>query len=261
NTCPVNFEEPRILTRAGWQDYSVVDTRTTDVQLVAPGISLMEALGPLGLNSLTAYFGVTRIGQPQPGDVMVVSGAAGSTGSVAAQIGKILGCRVVGIAGGSEKCDWLVNGLRLDAAIDYKCERVADRLAELCPEGVDVFYDNVGGSIFTEVFGNLARFARVVVCGQIAQYDRAGKAEASVDMLRLIYGAITVRGFVMRDYATEFDPARAQIREWIATGRLQHREDIREGFDKLPESFLSLFDGSNQGTLLVVIDDDARSRS
>jgi NADPH-dependent curcumin reductase CurA len=251
----------RILTRAGWQDYSVVDTHSTHVQLIPSGTSLIEALGPLGLNSLTAYFGVTRIGQPKPGEVMVVSGAAGSTGSVAAQIGKILGCRVIGIAGGSSKCEWLVDELGLDAAIDYKSESVAVRLAELCPEGVDVFYDNVGGQIFTDVFANLARFARVVVCGQIAQYDRGDKAETTVDTLRLIYGAITVRGFVMRDYAADFDAAGDQIAQWIAAGRLKHREDVREGFEKLPEAFQSLFDGSNQGTLLVVIDDDARARS
>lgn len=250
----------RVVVRAGWEDYSVVDTSTTPVQVIPVGVSLIDALGPLGLNSLTAYFGVTAIGQPRAGEVMVVSGAAGSTGSVAAQIGKILGCRVIGIAGGPSKCAWLVDELGLDAAIDYKSECVADRLAELCPEGVDVFYDNVGGQILTDVFGHLARFARVVVCGQIAEYDRSGGVKATLDMLRLIYGAVTVRGFVVRDYAAEFDQARTQLREWIAAG-LKHREDVREGFEKLPESFQSLFDGSNNGTLLCVIDADARARS
>ena len=179
---------------------------------------------------------------------------------MAAQIGSILGCRVIGIAGGTSKCEWLVDELGLDAAIDYKSERVADRLAQLCPQGVDVFYDNVGGQILTDVFTNLAHLARVVVCGQIAVYDGSRGSETRLDMLRLLYGAITVQGFLVRDYAAEFDQARAQIGEWIVTGHVKHREDVREGFERVPESFRRLFDGSNQGTVLVVIDDDARAR-
>lgn len=247
----------RVIARAGWQDFSVVDPYASGLEVLRPGTTLIDGMGPLGLNALTAFFGITDVCAPKPGEVLVVSGAAGSTGSVAAQIGKILGCQVVGIAGGAEKCEWLLRELGLDAAIDYRSESVRARLGSDFPEGVDIFYDNVGGTTMSDVFVNLSRFARVAVCGQISGYDSGGAVEAKLDMLQLIYGAITVRGFLVRDYAAQFEVARRQLAEWIESGELKHREDVREGFDQLPSVYRSLFDGSNNGTLLVALNEDA----
>lgn len=243
----------RVISFTGWQDFQLA-AADHPVTPIAENISYVDALGVYGLNARTAYFGLLKIGRPRVGETLVVSGAAGSTGSMAAQIGKIMGCRVIGIAGGDDKCRWLKEECGLDAAIDYRLGPVQPRLAELCPDGIDIFYDNVGGDILQAAVDTMARFGRIVLCGQIANYTKAGPAAGPTNMMRLIYGSITMQGFLQSDYAAEVDAAITQLRTWVGEGRITHREDVRSGFMNIPDAFASLFDGSNQGTLIVLPD-------
>jgi NADPH-dependent curcumin reductase CurA len=243
----------RVTSTTSWQDYQRVGA-AHPVTPIADGLSFVEAMSVYGLNARTAYFGLLKVGRPKPGETLVVSGAAGSTGSAAAQIGKIMSCRVIGIAGGADKCDWLTKVCGLDAAIDYRLGRVQERLAELCPNGIDIFYDNVGGEILQAAVENMARFGRIVLCGQIASYTQGGPAPGPTNMMRIIYGGITMQGFLQSNYADEADAAITQLRQWVAAGKIVHREDVRTGFKNIPETFATLFDGRNQGTLLAVLD-------
>ncbi|MDB6001725.1 MAG: NADP-dependent oxidoreductase, partial [Rhizobacter sp.] len=182
-----------------WQDFTRVGAGHA-VTPVPAGLSLTEAMGVLGLNTLTAYFGLLRVGRPAAGETLVVSGAAGSTGAIAAQIGKLKGCRVIGIAGGASKCAWLTDELGLDGAVDYKAGNVEGQLRALCPQGVDVFFDNVGGEILQAAVEVMARKGRIVLCGQIATYNNGGPAPGPRNMMRLVYGSITMQGFLQGDY-------------------------------------------------------------
>lgn len=247
----------RVTTIGFWQDYSVIDATVMPVRPVREDMSLVEAMGPVGMNALTAYMGMIEVGQPREGETLVVSGAAGSTGSVAGQIGRILGCRVIGIAGSAAKCSYLIDELGFDAAIDYRSEDVRQRLAELAPAGIDVFFDNVGGGILQAAVENIAKFSRIVLCGQIAGYDGSAPIPGPSNMMRLIYGSVRMQGFLLGDYEPLIPAARDQLWDWVATGRLQHREDIRTGFENLPATFSDLSRGANEGTLLVVTDEQA----
>ncbi len=258
STAPEVKVGTRVFALSSWQDYATVaaspvrrPTALTD------GITFIEALGRYGLNPMTAYFGLLEVGQPKAGETLLVSGAAGSTGSTVAQIGKIKGMKVVGIAGGKAKCDWLRQDCGIDAAIDYKSEDVATRVAELCPEGVNVFFDNVGGEMLQAAINNMAPFGRIVLCGQIASYDGDEQAEGPRNMMRLIYGGIRMQGFLCGHYADRFDEAVAALRGWSEAGKINYREDLRMGFENLPSAYSALFDGSNAGTLLVQIADSA----
>lgn len=247
---PVGSE---VTTLASWQDFERVGV-DHPVTPVPAGLKLADVMGPLGLNARTAYFGLLRVGQPKRGETLVVSGAAGSTGAIAAQIGKIVGCRVIGIAGGDAKCRMLTERLGLDGAVDYRSGRVEADLRALCPGGIDIFYDNVGGEILQAAIENMARFGRIVLCGQIAGYNEGGAVPGPSNMMRLIYGRIRMQGFLEGDYPGEAVEAVDQLRRWIADGKILHREDMRRGFMNLPEIFNALFDGGNEGTLLAMID-------
>lgn len=236
-----------------WQDYMVItpDVDIHPVLSVPDDVSLEDAMGVLGVNAMTAYFGLLRVGDPKPGETVVVSAAAGSTGSVVAQIARIKGARVIGIAGGAAKCQRLIDELKLDAAVDYKNENVSQRLAELCPNGVDVFFDNVGGDILQAVMDNIAVHGRVVVCGQIAAYDSEDTAPGPRDMMKVVYWRVRIQGFVLGDFAQDAEIAREDLRRWRDAGELVYRSDIRDGFARLPDTFLDLFTGRNDGALLV----------
>ncbi|MFN7400479.1 MAG: NADP-dependent oxidoreductase [Sandaracinobacter sp.] len=236
-----------------WQERHRLLPDVVQPARVPAGLSLLEAMGRFGLNPLTAYFGLLRIGEPKPGETLLVSGAAGSVGSVAVQIGKLKGCRVVAIAGGAEKCRWLTESCGADAVIDYKAESLGPALEAACPDGIDIFFDNVGGATLDAAVDRMNKFGRIVLCGQIAGYDGHGM-RGPANMMRLIYGSVRMQGFLMGDYAAEVPAAIAELRGWMAEGRLAYRDDVRDGFERLPESFLSLFDGSNRGTLLVMVD-------
>lgn len=245
----------RVTTLSSWQDYEVIDGAARAIRTIPDRLSTIDAMGRFGLNPLTGYLGMLRVGQPVAGETVVVSGAAGSTGSTAVQVARIVGCRVIGIAGGRDKCDWLVNECAIDAAIDYKSEDVEQRLAELCPDGINIFYDNVGGDILQAAVENMARHGRIVLCGQIASYNEGRTPEGPRNMMRLIYGSVRMQGFLMGDYAAEVPAALVELESWTKAGLIEYREDVRGGFDRIPETFGALFDGSNRGTLLASISD------
>lgn len=237
-----------------WQDYSILepDSAPTPVIPVSSDITPTDALGIYGLNSLTAYFGLLRIGKPKPGETLVVSAAAGSVGSMVVQLGKLHGCRVIGIAGGHDKCDWLMNTCGI-AAIDYKTNNLADRLARLAPHGVDVFFDNVGGTMLQTVTEHMAVHGRIVLCGQVSAYDSDQPAPGPRDMMLLVYRRLLMQGFVLGDFLEEVEAARAELMNWVAAGKIQRRDDVRSGFVGLPAAFLDLFAGKNTGALLVKV--------
>lgn len=229
----------------------------SETVLVPSTLSLVDALGRFGINPLTAWFGLKRIGLLQPGETLLVSGAAGSVGGIAVQLGKLMGARVVGIAGGADKCRWLTEVAGADAAIDYRSERLRDAIARTCPNGVDVFFDNVGGDTLDAAVDAINRLGRIVLCGQIAGYDGAGM-RGPANMMRLIYGGITMRGFLVGDFAADWDAARADLKAQYDSGAIVYRDDLREGFDQLPQHFCDLFEGRNTGTLLVMSDPAAK---
>lgn len=243
----------RVTTLGSWQDYEIIDGFARAIRAIPDTVSTIDAMGRFGLNPLTGYFGMLRVGQPVAGDTVVVSGAAGSTGSIAGQVARIAGCRVIGIAGGRDKGAWLVGECGFSAAIDYKSEDVGQRLAALCPDGINIFYDNVGGDILQAAVENMARHGRIVLCGQIASYNDAHQPEGPRNMMRLIYGSVRMQGFLMGDYAAEVPAALDQLDAWTRAGLIAYREDLRHGFHQVPTTFGALFDGSNRGTLLAAI--------
>ena len=210
-------------------------------------------LGTLGMPGMTAYFGLLDVGQPKSGETVVVSGAAGAVGTVVGQIAKIKGCRVVGIAGGKEKGDFLVRELGFDAAIDYKSGDLRAALREHCPKGVDVYFDNVGGEILNTVLRALARKARIVICGAVSQYNSTTGFEGPSNYMSLLVNRARMEGMVVFDYAAQFPAAAREMAGWLADGKLKSREDIVPGFDTFPETLLKLFKGENLGKLVLQV--------
>ncbi len=239
----------------GWQEYAICGGALSASRLPA-GIPPQLALSVLGGTGLTAYFGLLDIGKPKQGDVVVVSGAAGATGSVAGQIAKIKGAsKVVGIAGGAQKCAWLTDELGFDAAIDYKIEKVEDRLATLCPEGINIFFDNVGGSILDDALNNLAMHGRIVLCGAISGYNDEHVSPGPKNYTQLIVQRGQMEGFIVFDYTHRADEAMQDLSTWLSEGRIKHTEDVQEGIENAPATFLRLFQGKNKGKQLLKIAD------
>lgn len=234
----------------GVQDYYLGEPRgchPVDPQL-AP---LPLYLSALGMTGLTAYFALLDIGAPKAGETVVISAAAGAVGSVAGQIARLKGCRVVGIAGGAEKCRYLTEELGFDAAIDYKHEDVAEGLRRTCPKGVDVYFDNVGGEILDAVLARLALKARVIICGAISQYNNLQAPQGPRNYLSLLVNRARMEGFVVMDHAARFPDALRELGGWLASGQLKSREDIVEGLDTFPQTLLRLFSGENVGKLIL----------
>jgi len=239
----------------GVQDYSVIASK--NLNKVDPNLApLPRYLGALGGTGLTAYFGLLEVGQPKPGETVVVSGAAGATGSIVGQIAKILGCRAVGIAGGAAKCKYLTEELGFDAAIDYKGEDVRAELSRHCPNGVNVFFDNVGGEILDVVLAQLARKARVVLCGAISQYNNAADVRGPKNYLSLLINSARMEGFIVFNYAQRYGEGVQSLAAWLAEGKIKAREDIIAGLENFPEAFLKLFRGENFGKLLIKVAED-----
>lgn len=238
----------------GWRRYLATDTKTIPLTRVPAGVEPPAAINVLGLTGLTAYFGMLDIGQPKAGDTVLVSGAAGATGSVAGQLARIAGARVIGIAGGKDKCDWLVSELGYADAIDYKSEDVEERIAELCPDGINVYYDNVGGEILDFALAKLAQGARVVLCGGISRYNQTGTIPGPVNYFNLIYRRARMEGFIVSDYASRFGEAVEVLAKHLASGEMRHRETILQGFTELPQALMNLFTGGNMGKQLVEVD-------
>jgi len=235
----------------GVQEYAITDgrgIRKVDAK-IAP---LPKYLSVLGMPGMTAYFGLLDTGQPKPGEMVVVS-AAGAVGSIVGQIAKIKGCRVVGIAGGAEKCHYIAHELGLDAAIDYKSENVKQSLREHCPEGIDVYFDNVGGAILEAALAQIKLHARIVICGAISQYCNTGPVTGPGNYLSLLSNRATMKGMLVLDYVDRYPQAGAEMANWMAAGRLKSREDIVEGLETFPETLLKLFKGENTGKLMLKV--------
>jgi NADPH-dependent curcumin reductase CurA len=234
----------------GAQEYAVAKAK--HVTKVDPSRAPLPVyLGTLGMPGMTAYFGLLEVGRPNPGETVVISGAAGAVGQVVGQIAKIKGCRAVGIAGGPDKCEYL-RSLGFDAAIDYKHEDVRKALKKHCPDGVNVYFDNVGGEILDIVLTQLAMHARIVICGAISQYNEARMKGPSNYMSLLVHRA-TMQGMVVFDYANRYREAALEMAGWMAAGKLKSREDIVEGFEKFPEALQMLFKGENTGKLVLKV--------
>ena len=237
----------------GVQRYAVSDgggVTRVDTALAPPPVHL----GTLGLSGLTAYFGLLDVGRPEPGQTVVVSGAAGSVGNIVGQIARIKGCRAVGIAGGPEKCRWLVEDLRFDAAIDYKAGDLRGQLREHAPDRVDVFFDNVGGEVLDTVLLRLAPRARVVISGSISQYNATESPRGPANYMMLLVMRASMTGFVIFDYAKRYPDALAELGGWLRSGELRSREDVVRGdVEQFPEMLLRLFRGENTGKLVLAI--------
>jgi NADPH-dependent curcumin reductase CurA len=218
--------------------------------------SVTQWLNVLGMPGMTAYFGLLDVGEPKPGDTVVVSGAAGAVGQTVGQLARIKGCRVVGIAGGRAKCDWVVNELGFDACIDYKAGPVRAGLKEHCPKGVDVYFDNVGGDILDEVLARLAMRARIVICGAISQYNNTTPVQGPRNYLSLLVHRARMQGMVVFDYTDRFPQAVAELSGYLRDGRLKSREDVVDGLEHFPEALNRLFTGENFGKLVLRVAQD-----
>jgi NADPH-dependent curcumin reductase CurA len=239
-----------VFADAGWQEYAVLPGKTlSKLPDLKPETHLLSVYGIAGL---TAYFGLLECGQPKPGDTVVVSAAAGSVGSIVGQIAKIKGCRVVGIAGGEAKGRWLTDELGFDAAVDYKSPEFKRQLRAAVPDGIDVFFDNTGGAVFEACLFAMKNFGRIACCGALSQYDGAPPAHGPRGIPGLIVTKrLTLRGFVVMDFAAQNDSALADLQAWVASGQLKVQEDIINGLENLPSALIGLLGGENRGKRMV----------
>jgi NADPH-dependent curcumin reductase CurA len=245
----------------GVQEYCALDADAlgrAGLAKIDPKLApLQKWLNPLGMPGMTGYFGLLEVGLPREGETVVVSGAAGAVGQTVGQIAKIKGCRVVGIAGGRDKCEFVVRDLGFDACIDYKGGSVRDGLKQHCPKGVDVYFDNVGGEILDTVLTRINRGARIVICGAISQYNATGAVQGPKNYLSLLVNRARMEGIVVFDWARRFPEAIAEIAKWMSQGRFRSREDIVEGgVEKFPEALNMLFSGENFGKLVLRVAED-----
>ncbi len=235
----------------GWQEYALADEGEGTLTVLPPGVDPTVAIGVLGVTGMTAYFGLFDIGQPRPGDTVVVSGAAGATGSVVGQLARIEGAgTVVGIAGSAEKCAWLTDELGFDHAINYRDDDVGKRLRATCPDGIDVYFDNVGGEILDHCLARLSMKARVVLCGAISQYNE-DQPVGPRNYLNLIVKRARMEGFLILDYLDRFPEAQIRMAGWVMEGRIQHREHLVDGLDHAGDALNLLFNGGNTGKVIV----------
>jgi len=235
----------------GWQEYAIAAAPA--LRKVDPSLApISTANGVLGMPGMTAYFGLLHCGQPKPGETIVVSAASGAVGQIVGQIGKIMGCRVVGIAGGPKKCAFVTDELGFDACLDYKATTDLDAaLRAACPDGIDVYFDNVGGEISDAVFRTLNFFARVALCGSISQYNAASPTMGPRLLGSFVGKRVTMRGFIVSDFAALWPPALRQMGAWVTSGKIKYREDIVQGIDKAPRAFIGMLRGENFGKMLV----------
>jgi NADPH-dependent curcumin reductase CurA len=234
----------------GWQDYVAMNPKG-QLNKLPPGAPLEMAMSVLGLTGITAYFGLIDVGRPVAGETVVVSGAAGATGSVVGQIAKIKGCRAIGVAGGAEKCRWLTDEAGFDAAVDYKSEDVQARLKELCPQGIDIFFDNVGGDILDAALARLAMRGRVVICGAIANYNATDPPPGPKNYLSLITRRGRMEGFLVFDYLSRAAEAIGALAGWVQAGKLKYKVDVQQGLENAPATLRRLFEGRNDGKQLL----------
>lgn len=237
----------------GWQEFLLGNGAGLTPLTWDPALPLTAYFGLLGHIGLTAYFGLQEIGKPQPGETLVVSAAAGAVGSLVGQIGKIKGCRVVGIAGSDEKCRWITQELGFDAAINYKTEPLQQSLQKHCPGGIDVYFENVGGQILDVVLGLINNRARIVLCGLISQYNAKRPVPGPYNFPQILIKRARVEGFIVLDYLERAQEAVKELIEWHRAGKLKYRVEVVEGLKNAPTAINKLFDGSHQGKLIVKI--------
>jgi NADPH-dependent curcumin reductase CurA len=249
-----DFPEGAMVSGAlGMQAYAIGNEHVDRFRIFDDSVDSRVVLGTLGGTGLTAYFGLLDVGRPKPGDVVVVSGAAGATGSVVGQIAKIKDCVVFGMAGTDDKCAWLTDGLGFDGAINYRTQDVAAELDRLCPNGINVYFDNVGGEILDICLDRLAVNARVVICGGISRYNLDGDPPGPKNYFNLVFRRARMEGFLAGDYAPKFEEALAEMQGWIEVGKLKQRETVIEGFENLPRALIELFQGANTGKMMVKV--------
>jgi NADPH-dependent curcumin reductase CurA len=238
---------------AGWEDYTIAAADVVSAVPQIPGVPLTAFQSVLGGTGLTAYFGLMDIGQPKPGETVVVSAAAGAVGSIVGQIAKLQGCRVVGIAGGAAKCRWLTDELGFDGAIDYKAEDVGAALDRLCPHGIDIDFENVGGAIMDAVIARMNNFGRVVLCGMISTYNATGPVPGPADFARVLMRRLLIRGFIVIDYLPRAAEAFGALVPWVVGGQIKWKVDVVDGLENAAEAVKRLFTGAHDGKLLVRI--------
>ncbi|WP_437816275.1 NADP-dependent oxidoreductase [Sorangium sp. So ce1078] len=242
----------------GWQDYALLRAGKRELlpaSKLPPGISPELALSVFGVTGLTAYFGLLHVGRVKEGETVVVSGAAGATGMMAGQIAKVKGCRAIGIAGGPEKCVWLTGELGFDASIDYRSEDVAARLRELCPSGIDIYFDNVGGAILDAALAQLAMRGRVVLSGAIGDYTASEAPPGPKNYVNLLMKRGRMEGFIVTDHLGHFNEAVSDLVGWVSAGKIKNRVDVQEGLERAPATLNRLFTSANTGKQLLKVAD------
>lgn len=248
-----------VLSHSGWQSHAI--SNGTDLRKLDPRLApVTTALGILGMPGFTAYAGLRNIGKPKAGETVVVAAASGAVGSAVGQIARIFGAHAIGIAGGAEKCDYVRGELGFDTAIDHRSPNFARELAAACPNGIDVYFENVGGHVWSAVFPLLNDFARVPVCGLIAHYNETQSATGAQDQLpaamrAILRKSLNIRGFIQREFADQRPDFYREAATWISDGRLKYREDVVEGLENAPDAFIGLLDGKNFGKLIVHVAD------
>jgi NADPH-dependent curcumin reductase CurA len=247
-----------VLSRAGWQTHALSDGK--GLAKVDPSLApVSTAVGVLGMPGMTAYTGLLDIGEPRSGETVVVAAASGAVGSAVGQIAKIKGARAVGIAGGKDKCDYVKNELGFDDCVDHRDPDLADKLKEACPKGIDVYFENVGGVVFEAVFPLLNAFARMPVCGLIAEYNHFGETSpkwAGKMMRAVLTKRLAIRGFIVSDFAARRGDFLRDMSQWVREGKVKHREFVTEGLDSAPGAFMGLLKGANFGKQLVRVGPD-----
>jgi NADPH-dependent curcumin reductase CurA len=248
-----------VVASTGWQEYSLSDGEGVQKVDVALG-PISYALGVLGMPGLTAYTGLLNIGKPQPGETLVVAAASGAVGSVVGQIAKVKGCRVIGIAGGEQKCRFVHEELGFDGCLDHRQPNLAERLQAACPNGIDIYFENVGGAVFDAVLPLLNNFARIPVCGLIAHYNAtelpAGPDRVPLLMRNVLAKRLTFRGFIVFDYSSQFRDFITDMSGWLREGRVKYREDITDGLENTPRDLIGLLKGENFGKKLIRVSPD-----
>jgi NADPH-dependent curcumin reductase CurA len=236
-----------------WKEYQAISRKGLS-KIENKNVSLSAYLGVLGMTGMTAYLGLTEIGSPKKGETLVVSGAAGAVGSIVGQIGKILGCRVIGLAGSDEKVSLLKDKFGFDKAINYRTTKdIKEAIAKAAPDGVDVYFDNVGGDISDAIMVNVNQFGRVVVCGAISLYNETNIPTGPRVQPLLVKNRILMQGFIVSDYASKFPEAINQLSQWLEEGKLTYSETVVEGFEQIPQAFIDLFEGKNTGKMVVKV--------
>jgi NADPH-dependent curcumin reductase CurA len=244
-----------VIGATGWQDFVLAGGGRATMQVVPAGVAPTMALGVLGVTGVTAYFGLLEVGGLRDGDTVVISGAAGAVGSITGQIAAIKGAgRVVGIAGTAAKCAWLVDELGFDAAIDYRRDDVGARLRAECPEGIDLYFDNVGGEILDACLARLALHGRVVLCGAISGYNAAARPPGPANYIHLLLRRGRMEGFIILDYLDRFAEGQAEMAQWVAEGKVKYAVHLVEGLEQAPEALNLLFTGGNTGKVIVQVD-------